>query len=156
MTNSLNAADPLAQLKDIHLPEPISWWPPAIGWWLSAALILTVIICVIWGYKHWQKSAYRRIAIREIDRLFGSQPTSLASDLNQLLKSVAQQSYSTLEVSRLSAREWLEFLDNSANMQAFNSGSGQILATAPYEKNPTIDNPGELKKCCIQWIRRHK
>ena len=27
-------------LRDIHLPGDISWWPPAIGWWIVAALII--------------------------------------------------------------------------------------------------------------------
>ena len=33
----MNEQDPLANLRDIYLPEPITAWPPAIGWW---ALIL--------------------------------------------------------------------------------------------------------------------
>lgn len=156
MTNSSNAADPLAQLRDIHLPEPISWWPPAIGWWLLAALIIIFLMAGFWLYKRWQKGLYRRAAIRQINQLVDHQNPTIASDLNQLLKAVAQHSYSTLEVSRLTASEWLDFLDNSANMQAFCNGPGQILATAPYEKNPAIRNIDELKKCCIQWIRRHK
>ena len=32
-------ADSLAQLRDIQLPEPISWWPLAPGWWV---LIISV------------------------------------------------------------------------------------------------------------------
>ena len=34
----------LAQLKDIHLPQAVHWWPPAPGWWLVALLVLALTI----------------------------------------------------------------------------------------------------------------
>jgi hypothetical protein len=36
--------DPLAQLRDWHLPDPIQWWPPAPGWWISAAVFLALLL----------------------------------------------------------------------------------------------------------------
>lgn len=44
--------DPLAQLRDIHLPEPIGWWPLAIGWYILIALALFLAsIIAHWLYK---------------------------------------------------------------------------------------------------------
>lgn len=34
----------LEQLRDIHLPEAVHWWPPAPGWWILALLLLTLIV----------------------------------------------------------------------------------------------------------------
>ena len=34
----METEDPLSQLADIHLPEAVSAWPPAVGWWLLAGL----------------------------------------------------------------------------------------------------------------------
>jgi len=155
----MTTANPLDQLKDIHLPEAIGFWPPALGWWLLAVLLIVLLAAGFLFYKHWQKGAYRRKAVQQINHLFNDNKQAghkTAAHLNQLLKAVAQQSYSTTQVSRLSASQWLAFLDNSANIQVFSQGAGQVLATAPYELNSSISNPDELKKCCIQWIRRHR
>jgi hypothetical protein len=37
-----NQADPLTQLRDIHLPSSIGWWPVAYGW-----MVLVVLIAVL-------------------------------------------------------------------------------------------------------------
>ena len=44
-------------LRDIHLPDPVGWWPPAPGWWVVAALLLFLVFIVI---RLWR----RRLALR--------------------------------------------------------------------------------------------
>jgi len=157
----MTTANPLDQLKDIHLPEAVGFWPPALGWWLLAAVFVVILLTGILLYKRHQKNAYRRSAVRQLNSLLNDYPQPLqsqqiAAQLNQLLKAVAQQSYSTKQVSRLTESQWLNFLDSSANMQSFAQGPGQILASVPYDKNRAISDPSALKQCCAQWIRRHQ
>jgi len=154
-------ANPLDQLKDTHLPEAVGFWPPALGWWLLAAAFVALLLLGIRLYKRYQKSAYRRSAVQQVNALFKDyrqpqQSQQIAAQLNQLLKAVAQQSYSTKQVSRLTDSQWLNFLDSSANMQSFVQGAGQTLASAPYDKNSEISDAAALKQCCVQWIRGHQ
>ena len=60
--------DPLAQLRDIHLPDGVAWWPPAPGWWLLL-LLLAVIGALIWRYRQQQarKRRYRVLALQELE-----------------------------------------------------------------------------------------
>ena len=46
----LPLSDPLAELRGYHPPDPVSWWPPAPGWWLLALLILGLLTWVtVWA-----------------------------------------------------------------------------------------------------------
>ena len=53
------------QLKAIHGLDPISWWPLAPGWWISALLILLSILIIALFIRHlinyppgsWRKGA---------------------------------------------------------------------------------------------------
>ncbi|MBT3527943.1 MAG: DUF4381 domain-containing protein, partial [Porticoccaceae bacterium] len=45
--------DPLAELRGIHLPDPISWWPLAPGWWV---LIVIFIAGLSWALRQLLKS----------------------------------------------------------------------------------------------------
>lgn len=154
-------ANPLEQLKDIHLPDAIGFWPPALGWWLLTASLIAILIAAIVLYKHRRKNAYRRAAVQQVNKLFSDyqqqqQSHQLTGELNRLLKAVALQSYATEQVSRLTQKKWLDFLDNSANMQAFGQGAGQILASAPYDQSSELTDAAALKQCCIAWIRSHR
>jgi len=55
---------PSLDLRDIHLPEAINAWPPAIGWWLLLVLIPLLV------YAGWFlfKRLTRRTALKGAKR----------------------------------------------------------------------------------------
>ena len=56
-------------LRDLHLPEPVGWWPLAPGWWVILVIVATALGYVLWRlYRRWQFNAPRRFALRELAR----------------------------------------------------------------------------------------
>jgi hypothetical protein len=67
----MNNPDPLlAQLRDIHTPEPISWWPLAPGWWILLALIIAaIVILTIWLRSRKTRSTAISESLRQLRQL---------------------------------------------------------------------------------------
>ena len=54
-------------LRDIYLPEPISWWPLAPGWWI---IIGGLFALAILGFLAWR--FYARRQVRRAERALAS------------------------------------------------------------------------------------
>src|SRR5690554_7283466 len=69
----MNPQDPLAQLRDIHLPQTGGWWPPAPGWWILAVVVLVIAALVAWWLRRRrQQTLWKRQAREELAQLAGS------------------------------------------------------------------------------------
>jgi hypothetical protein len=154
-------ADPLDQLRDIHLPDPVSYWPPAPGWWVVAAIVLLIIATTaIVIYKRYQANAYRREAASKLNtinqlRVDGDQREYL-QQLNHLLKQTALTIDEREAISSLSGKDWLQFLDRSANTSAFTDGAGSILANGPYQSIVDEGDLSALHQLAELWIKEHQ
>ena len=102
--------DPLAALRPLHTPPPISWWPPAPGWWL--VLLATVALAII-IYRYWRRMAPQRAALHELNLLNKNKIVSThpVATLNQLLKRYALVCWPNSTIAPLSGKNWLKFLD---------------------------------------------
>lgn len=158
--------NPLEQLKDIHLPDPVPLWPPAIGWWVLAALtLLCLAALLIFLLRQHRKQRYRRLARQRLEQLYRDyqqerNDLEYLLNINRLLKQVSVNHYDKTQVSRLSGEAWLRFLDQTGNTQAFSQGPGRVLATGPYASAEQLSTRRTdiepLYRCCSDWIKDHR
>lgn len=153
--------DPLAQLRDIHLPPPVAWWPPAPGWWLLAALALIAAIALItWLVRRHRRRRYRRLALVEARRLYASwqrqrDDGAYLQALNRLLKQTALAAYPRRQVAALDGIDWLVFLDRGLRRPCFDDPALQPLAS-PYRARVEALSAERLQQAAEHWIRRHR
>ncbi len=145
--------DPLDALRPLHAPPPVSWWPPALGWWVLAVAIIIFLVLL---YRHWQRMAPRRSALREL-KILKKQINSeqnVVAILNRLLKRYALVCWPSFKVAVLTGDQWLVFLDENGGNGQFRRGCGRLLATSPYRDEPLQHD--ELVSLARRWIKKNK
>ncbi len=151
-----DSSDPLATLRDIHLPEPISWWPPAPGWWLLAATLILLLFLLWFGYRYYQRAAIKRAALNELSQIashYQEQPQQLLQQLSQLLRRVALATQPRSSVAGLSEEAWLAFLDQFTDQQQFTQGVGRVLLHGPYQREIADFEAEPLITLCAECIK---
>ncbi len=163
-------ANPLDALLPNITPEPIGWFPLALGWWvLLAVIVLALIALVLTVRRQRRKTAYRRRALEQLRNISDhfdqhQHLKQLVQDCNRLLKATALQAWPREQVAALSGKEWLAFLDQSLPLESgqpsakFRKGPGQILGHGLYNKEP-VDNripPAALLKLIRYWLKNHQ
>lgn len=142
-------------LRDIHLPEPVGWWPPAIGWWLLLILVPLLVLGVMWLIRRLRRVSPVKLARRELDalRADGSlDPAEKVRRLSILLRRTALSVYPRDEVAGLAGEAWLRWLDEPLGEPRFSQGAGRLLVDAPYRPAPPTDLD-ELLDLCRDWLR---
>jgi MYXO-CTERM domain-containing protein len=161
----MEAEDPLSELADIHLPDAVSMWPPAPGWWLLAALVLFALVLLC--RQQLARLFLRRklgVALNELERVYQTFQTrqqdaaarnqaglDLLYGFNAILKRVALLYYADAAVPKLTGAAWLRFLDQQDQGSAFSNGAGQALGYGTYR--PVFDADVQaLHALCRRWI----
>ena len=142
-------------LRDIHLPAPVGWWPPAPGWWIMAACIVAIAILLFVLRRRRRVPARpdpvalarRDLAALREDYARHGDPRRLAGELSVLMRRTLLSSSPRAEVAGVTGRAWLERLDARAGEPLFTCGPGQALLDAPYRPAADVDVPGLLAAC---------
>jgi len=107
---TVNPDNPLAQLKDIHLPEAISWWPLAIGWWVVGFIVIAgTYFAVQFSFGHYINQRYRRQGLSALNNLPNIDQQQRLIALFSLLKQVANSAYPQQNLPALTIRNLLNF-----------------------------------------------
>lgn len=162
----------LEHLQPLQLPEPVSSWPLAPGWWL---LLGAVGLGLLWqGLRHWRRwldNGYRRAALQQFDELERQlcQPrqasTRLAAlrELPQLLRRVALASTgypADPTVIRLHGTQWWAWLDQPMVDQPFQHQLGPLLDQLAWAPDAQLLQLSDAEITALvqglrQWTLRH-
>ncbi|HED19666.1 MAG TPA: DUF4381 domain-containing protein [Gammaproteobacteria bacterium] len=155
------AAQPVLQLRDIHLPAEPGLWPPAPGWWILVALLLVLLVWATWvatrRYRLHRQRQRILAMLGELEQETGADTTpEKIAQISILLRRLALMRYSRRRVAALTGKDWLSFLDESGGQGCFSRGPGQVLATGPYQ--PTLPNDLDtraLGTLVRDWVKKN-
>ncbi|MBA1444067.1 MAG: DUF4381 domain-containing protein [Chromatiales bacterium] len=149
-------------LRDIHTIDPASWWPLAIGWWLSALGIVLFVLLVMWLLRQrklyplgrWQKDARRRLL--QLKRKLKTQATKeVAGELSELLRRIAIARCGRPHAAALTGETWLLWLKKNDKSGFDWQQNGKLLLQLPYAP-PGLDTEraalGRLIDAAVRWI----
>lgn len=143
-------------LKDIHLFDPVSWWPLALGWWILFGAIASSLCLIVFGIRKYAKPTLKKEAAKildHIEKIFcenGDTVQCLAA-LSALLRRVSLTIYSS-EYAGLTGNAWLQVLDRGLKEPEFSQGIGKVLIHAPYQPYIDAKETSELIQLCRKWV----
>jgi len=146
-------------LRDIHLPDAVSMWPLAIGWWLLPLLIALVAFGIVQFLKI--KKQNREIAYRDISLLeFKKIRTQFINDNNSrallraisaLLRRIALSYLPREQIASLTGDQWVQQLNILSSQHIFDDRLTALLVQGPYQAHNDFDHQ-QLLTACEQWI----
>jgi len=147
-------------LRDIHLPAPVSWWPPAPGWWMLLALALLAAVAIAL-LRHWHLRRRRRQRVFEqlsqLESMYNQQRDALqlVRELSVLMRRAGISLYPRRDTASLTGDSWLAWLDGTSMHKGFSDGAGRLLASAPYANSLDADQGDidELIALCRNWLQ---
>lgn len=144
----MNPESVLAQLRDIQAPEAISWWPPAIGWWIALVLLTAfVVTSVLLLLRHRKRSAWKRQALYELSLLQGAYldapHAKVLAQINALVKRSLACSLKDKEIMALSGDKWHNILLSTHS--GLSDGALESLIEGHYRAEHTPLTKNDLK-----------
>ncbi len=141
-SQSMPQQDPLAALRDIHLPAEISLFPSAPGWWILFVVIFTAITYLIYRIYQYQKAIRLLKPARiEIQRLRSIEPQQLnahsIAKLSILLKRICLVYYPKQLVASLNGQAWFDFLNQQKTF--FSNQDLELFNKTAYQAKPKIE-----------------
>jgi hypothetical protein len=151
-------AKQLEQLRDIHLPADISWWPLAPGWWVLAGAVVVAALAVV-AINYVRRRTVRYRALHELNDLRRDENLGAviaAERIAVLLKRIVLQRSATKSIGVEHGPRWVERLTQEPG--GMPAEIARFLALAPYADAERIDGSPDraaLFTAADRWIRRN-
>ncbi|MDH4195456.1 MAG: DUF4381 domain-containing protein [Nitrospirota bacterium] len=151
------SSSPLQDLRDVHLPDPISLWPPALGWWIVFGLMVAGVIVFIWMRAYRYRTKARRLAMAELGAVkqhykIHKNDQWVVQRLSEITRRYAMANFPRTEVAGLVGSSWLGFLDRTGGTNQFTEGVGHVLSSGPYQPQSLVP-AADLLPLVERWIQ---
>ncbi len=145
------------ELRDIHLPDAVGWWPPAPGWWLLLALVVGLALLLPWLRRWLRQKPVRRLSLGEFERIRsdyrnGLGETETVNRIAALLRRTLIGYRGRTGFAASTGEAWLAQLEQLAPSQGFTAAQLHTLARGRYRAGDQCDVDGLLVSC-ERWIR---
>jgi hypothetical protein len=131
-------------LRDIHLPDPVSWWPPAPGWWLLLCLLVIIGFLLFRVIKKIRQPVLKKSAIAEVEKLINNYQQHqnrqlLVQQLSMLVRRIGMSYMSRRHMAGLTGTGWFKKLNSLGSDHVLHEDTIDILSQVPYQRQPEID-----------------
>ena len=143
-------------LKELPLPEPVSWFPATAGWLFVGAVLLAILGGLAWWrWRAWQRERYRRDALARIDAMRGA--AKALALLPLVLRSTALAAFPREEVASLRGRAWVAWLNENGGR--FDPADAERLDLLPYDQRVANDLEPDVAARLVDasraWVKGH-
>lgn len=150
----------LTQLKDIHWPAAIGFWPPAPGWFIVFALLVMGLVGIVcWllyrtKQQRIKKQALALLAAYEAQYARDNEAQLASARISELLKRVALVYFPRQEVASMHGHQWVAFLQHTSKGIDFAALQVLILESPFKTKEALSAQP--LFEAARRWIQQRK
>jgi hypothetical protein len=156
----------LDALREIALPDPVSYAPQTVGWWIVFGVLavglgeMALAACLRW----WSRR-HRRAALASLDdlmgRLVGPGRIGALREIPAVVKRVALVSFGRENTAPMAGPDWLAFLDETYGGTGFREGAGKLLTAISYGPQEQLgaisdDDATDLVAVVRQWVQAHR
>ena len=132
------------QLRDIHLPDSMLWWPPAFGWWLVACLIILILVGGWLIYRRTLMPSILKSAKAEIALIFDAHQShqnsqELIQQLSIALRRIGISYSPRYKTAGLTGDDWYQQLNQLAKGHPLSQETIFILQHHPYQKGSHLE-----------------
>ena len=150
----------LASLRDIHLPNALSLWPLAPGYYVIILLIALISLTALLTFYYFQQNLAKREALTQLNEVLSSYERdhnhqAAILGVSMLLKRVALAYYPRENVASLHTIAWVNFLETHSKKLDF-SKVKNILIKGPYQIHYIDNSIPELFTLAKQWIKQRR
>ena len=144
----------LQELRDIHLPSKVSFWPLAWGFWVLITLVPLCAAIYRLLKPYCMAFQIKKSYLAKLEALEASAHPDTLSSIALLLKQAALMNYPRAEVAPLYGDKWLVFLSKSAKNIKLDDAK-KIFSEALYQPPQQLDLKPALA-LAKSWLKQQR